>query len=239
MGLQLAHKCDSINSNKQVFLFILRQELKPKDRFHLGWLWDTAGTEARCKLCEHSDINTTFLEGAAVVNSGIPAWWRETLWRTIRFIPQVRVREFRSEFKCHQMWVFYTSHHFSFSQAGTVLAKKRPDKRLQMTPAPDSECFNAEAKLWGGWLSTTAASHTRHVLSVSHAAKQTHKYRESLMACGSNMSSALLFLSLLLLLLVVVVKRPHSVFNFSVTLTSHCVHSYSYQQNQFVIRNNH
>lgn len=51
--------CDlRINSNKQVFLFILTQKIKSKDRFHLGWFKGAAWMEARYKLSEHANINT-------------------------------------------------------------------------------------------------------------------------------------------------------------------------------------
>lgn len=59
MGLRLSYKCECINSNKQVFLFILTQKIKLKDRFHLGWFKGTAWMEARYKLSEHSNINTS------------------------------------------------------------------------------------------------------------------------------------------------------------------------------------
>lgn len=42
MGLRLAYKCECINSNKQVFPFILTQKIKLKDRFHLGRFKGTA-----------------------------------------------------------------------------------------------------------------------------------------------------------------------------------------------------
>lgn len=51
-----------INSNKQVFLFILTQKIKPKNRFHLGWFKGAAWTEVRYKLSEHANINTKLLE---------------------------------------------------------------------------------------------------------------------------------------------------------------------------------
>lgn len=282
--------CDwRINSNKQAFLLIPRQKIKPKERSHLGWF---AGTEARYKLREHANINIKSLEAFSVVgyqrdpenhlraqansfhrlgssdllpvcHSHWPLRLRGVkfrlefcylLWGSIirKKKIQWRVRISHSTLIKHaihllkhlligvrevrgftQMWSNLKCHKMLLGIISFCVSQEPPWQKVPKDPS--SRFRNDDVKHWGGYLSTPAAQHIRHILLVSHVDK-----------CKAQMSHWLRFKHEMCLYYCYYCSngektRFYILYYFSLVIFDHSLWAFmtSYQENQLIIRNNH